>query len=753
MSSSNTSDYHSFSDVSDPSSSEKYTCYVCQDVFLTNNDLHHHLRERCFPVDLCHRIDTLTSHITDSTYRTHIQNILWKYGKLFDVRYPSKINFMLENAIDTGSHRPVYTTPYRRSPKDHEILNEQTANLYSQNIIEHSKSPWCSPVVLVKKKDGGTRFCVDYRKLNAITVKDSFPLPRIDDIFDQVSQATYFTKLDFKSGYFQIPLAPADRPKTAFSTRDNHYQFTVLPQGVKNGPPTFQRIINEVLGPDRRKYCLAYIDDILIFSQTLDDHLLHLNEVFDLLHSFNFRLSVEKCTIAAEHINYLGHHIHHGHIRPSTDNVRDLLDSPIPTTPQETFRFVKAAEYFRKFIPNFSRIAAPLYKYTPSSRNPDTIPATSSWTLSSHERAAYDQLKHILSTDLVLHLPNYDLPFKIQTDASKVGIGAVLLQTSPEGDRPVCYLSKKFSPTQQRWPVIEQECYAIVVAIEQWRHYLHGRHFTVESDHKPLESFTIKSQLNDKCERWRLKLQSYDFTIRHISGTTNAMADFLSRSPVHSVVADLDSDLPTTFVSTATQTTDDFLVTPSINMVTTRSRTKQTALPDHATITTSTNNSSSASPRSTHCPSVDDLEIRFTGDLSVLQAAQQIDPTVQHIIHNIHTSPYNTSYLISNGLLLHKTSRYKPVPYVPAGPIRQDIMKIYHDTPANGAHFGRDKTLQKIQARYYWDTMRSDITNYIQSCFRCTQNNLQMVFGNCWPWISTGLSFLRVSVVTNTLSL
>ena len=238
ISSSDISTYHSLSDASDSSSSVTYTCYVCQDVFLTNNDLHHHLRERCFPIDLCRYIDTLTTHITDSTYRTRIQNILWRYGKLFDVRYPSKINFTLENAIDTDSHRPVYTTPYRRSPKDHETLNEQTANLYNQNIIEHSTSPWCSPVVLVKKKDGGTRFCVDYRKLNAITVKDSFPLPRIDDIFDQVSQATYFTKLDFKSGYFQIPLAPADRPKTAFSTRDNHYQFTVLPQGVKNGPPT-----------------------------------------------------------------------------------------------------------------------------------------------------------------------------------------------------------------------------------------------------------------------------------------------------------------------------------------------------------------------------------------------------------------------------------------------------------------------------------------------------------------------------------
>ncbi|CAF1661396.1 unnamed protein product, partial [Adineta ricciae] len=493
--------------------------------------------------------NTSAYHFLSDVSDSSSSNSIWKYGKSFDVRYPSKINFILENAIDTGFHRPVYTTPYRRSPKDHEILNDQTAYLYSQNIIEHSTSPWCSPVVLVKKKDGETRCCVDYRKLNAIIVKDSFSLPRIDDIFDQVSRTTYFTKLDFKSGYFQISLAPDDRPKTAFSTRDNHYQFTVLPQGVKNGLPT-----------------------------------------------------VEKCTIASERITYLGHHIHRGHIRPSTDNVHDLLDSPIPTTPQATFRFVKAAEYFRKFITNFSRIAAPLYKYTPSSRNPDTIPATSSWTLSPIERAAYDQLKHILSTDLVLHLPNYDLPFKIQTDASKVGVGAVLLQTSPEGDRPVCYLSTKFSPTQQQWPVIEQECYAIVVAVEQWRHYLHGRHFTVESDHKPLESFTIKSQLNDKCERWRLKLQSYDFTIRHISGTTNAMADF--------------------FISfTVIQTTDDFLVTPIINIVATRSRTKQTVLPNHATIATSTDNSSSAALRSTHCPSVDDLAIRFTSDLSILKAA------------------------------------------------------------------------------------------------------------------------------------
>jgi len=731
MSSSLSTTDQSPSHVSDSNSSSTYTCYVCNDVFLTNNNLYRHLREKCYPAGLRHQIESLTAHISNPTDRTKIENTLWKYGKLFDIRNPSRINFTLENAIETGQHRPIYTPPYRRSPKDHEQLTEQTLKLLHQGIIESSTSPWCSSVVLVRKKDGSTRFCVDYRKLNDITVKDSFPLPRIDDIFDHLSQSTYFTTLDFKNGYFQIPLAPTDRPKTAFSTRDNHYQFTVLPQGVKNGPPTFQRIVNQIIGPARWKYCLAYIDDVLIFSKTFDEHILHLNEILHLLHSFNFRLSVDKCTIATDRIDYLGHHIRYDQIRPNADNIRGLLESPAPFSSKEIFRFVKAAEYFRKFIPNFSRLAAPLYKYTPSPHNTTTLISTP-FTLSPTEQAAYDQLKHLLSTDLVLQLPNYALPFKIQTDASKIGIGAVLLQTYPEGDRPVCYMSKKLSPTQQRWPAIEQECYAVVSAIEQWRHYLHGHHFLVESDHKPLESFTTKSQSNDKCERWRLKLQSYDFTIRHIAGESNTVADFLSRSPVDPASSDLDYASPPTFTSTGTQTTYDpsgaTIIPSSINVVVTRSRTKQPVKPDHAANTTSVTTSSpppssttsSPPPSSSH---INDPQINFTGDLLVLKDAQQLDPTTQNIIQNLHRPPYIHSYIFSDGILMHQEPNCKPVPYVPPGSIRADIMKIYHDTPANGAHFGRDKTIRKIKTRYYWNNMCSDITNYIKSCLRCNQNN------------------------------
>ena len=696
-------------------------CYVCNRICLSDNDLHHHLRTQCFPSELRQQIERLTKHINDTSQQQKLQDILWKYGKLFDLRTPSVINTTLKNAIDTTNHRPIHTPPYRRSPKDHQAITNEVEKLLQQQRIEPSVSPWSSPVVLVRKKDGTTRFCVDYRRLNDITVKDSFPLPRIDDIFDQLSTSTYFTKLDFKNGYFQIPLDPHDRPKTAFSTRDNHYQFTVLPQGVKNGPPTFQRIVNQVLGPTRWKYCLAYIDDVIIFSTTFDEHIIHLEEVLKLLAGFNFRLGVDKCDIATDNIDYLGHHIDHGQIRPNADNIRGLLHTSVPTTPKEVFRFVKAAEFYRKFIPNFSRIAGPLYKYQPISNRPHINMKSPSLILSSDEKVAFDTIKHILTTDLVLRLPNNDLPFKVQTDASQFGIGAVLLQSYPEGDRPVAYLSKKLTPAQQRWAPIEQECYAIVSAIEQWHPYLHGANFVLESDHKPLETLMRKSQLNNKCERWRLKLQSYSFIVKHIKGKFNNMSDYLSRSPVDVATEDPDDQINHHFTSAPVAST---LV---VGTVTTRSHARQQLQPNHNHVVPPSTDSSNSINTSPVVPSsslmTDDLRINFTGDLHELKAAQQLDDHLQHIVRNLSDHRYKESYFVSDGVLMHCSNDRKPVPCVPKGKFRSDIMRIYHDTPANGAHFGRDKTVRKIKDRYYWDSMNQDISNYVRSCFLCSQNN------------------------------
>ncbi|CAF5010221.1 unnamed protein product, partial [Rotaria sp. Silwood1] len=306
---------------------QQHQCRKCYQHFDTSNELFKHLRNQCYPEEIRQQINKLIEHISDDKQREQILKILWKYGKLFDIK---------------------------------------TDKLLKNGIIEHSTSPWSSPVVVVNKKDGTTRFCVDYRRLNQITTKDAFPLPRIDDIYDQLTKATYFTKFDFKAGYFQVPLDKLDRPKTAFSTRDGHFQFKVLPQVFTNGQPTFQRIVNQILGPNRWKHVLAYIDDIIIYSQNFNEHLKHIEEVCLLLQEANFKLNVDKCEVARTEILFLGHLIKAGTIKPDPDNIRGLTATREPTSAEEAFRFVKAAEYYRKFIPKFSTIAAPLHKYSPA---------------------------------------------------------------------------------------------------------------------------------------------------------------------------------------------------------------------------------------------------------------------------------------------------------------------------------------------------------------------------------------------------
>ncbi|CAF4592207.1 unnamed protein product, partial [Rotaria sp. Silwood2] len=654
------------------------------------------------------------------------------HGKLFDFRQPSIIKATVHHAIETGHHPPVHTPPYRVSYKDEQIQREEINKLLKQGVIEESTSPWSSPIVLVRKKDGSVRFCIDFRKLNNITTKDAFPMPRIDDIFDHLSQAEYYTTIDFKSGYFQVGLDQKDRPKTAFSTRDQHYQFTVLPQGVTNGPPAFQRIVSQILGPTRWQYSLAYLDDVIIYSPTFDQHLIHLDDILNRLNDANFRLNVNKCQIAKTSIDYLGHHIEHSNIRPNADNIRALLKTQQPTTAKEAFRFIKAAEYYRKFIPGFSAIAQPLHKYAPTTKEQRSQKSQATpIILSDDELHAFNELKRILTNDLVLRIPDQHLPFKIQTDASKIGIGAVLMQTHPNGDLPVAYLSKKFTTTQMNWPATEQECYAIIYAIEKWHKYLDGRSFTIETDHKPLLPFNLKQQLNAKCERWRLKLQQYQFSIRYIKGKHNTVADYLSRSPVDNGSNDEDDYTPTK--SRATQT-DNSKETYIVAPVMTRNQAKQQLngrtdcrSTDQAcdkqnqkrNVDMQVDHSCVPKPNQLHSPvATSDSNKILPITWEQLKELQYQDEEIKNIIDNIKD---HQEYFIKNNMLMKKS--YPPVPVIPKGRIRSDIIKIYHDTPANGAHFGRNKTIQKIQQRYFWPNMISDIRNYVQSCLPCLKNN------------------------------
>ena len=690
---------------SNQSESDAY-CHQCKEHFLSGNDLQKHLRTKCYSDQIRKQIFESTKHIDNPKHRLAIQDILWRNKILFDPT-PSVINVPPQSAIKTGDHPPVYSKQYSASNKDQEIKFQETQKLLERGQIEQSTSPWSSPVVLVKKKDKTMRFCIDYRRLNAITIKDAFPLPRIDEIFDQLADAMYYTKFDFKSGYFQVPLSKEDRAKTAFSTRDNHFQFTVLPQGITNGPATFQRVINSILGPTRWRYALAYIDDVIIYSKTFDEHISHLNDICRILKDARFRLNPEKCEIARTQTDYLGHQIANGEIRPSPHNIHGLLNTKLPQTPDEACKFVKAAEYYRKFIPNFSQIAEPLRKFVPTTRTEQKKGQKTSITLTQEEVQAFEELKRFLTTDLVLRLPNNRFPFKVQTDASDEGIGAVLLQVYPEGNRPVAYLSKKFTQAQRKWSPMEQECYAFICSLDKWHNYLSGIHFTWETDHKALTQLNKKAQINKRCERWRLKILEYDFTVKYIPGPMNSMPDYLSRSPVEDAEEDPDENPLTTSKSTQTEL-ELFENTHLIAaMVETRSAKLRKQIVDDSTDTT----------KLVSDPLIEENRI-IPFSIEQLIEVQRTDDYVKNVRDNI--KKYK-QYTVKNDLLMHRSN--PSVPYVPPGELRRSILKIYHDTAANGAHFGRDKTAHKIKTRYYWPSMFKDIDNYVKSCIPCAQYN------------------------------
>ncbi|CAF1076963.1 unnamed protein product [Didymodactylos carnosus] len=413
--------------------------------------------------------------------------------------------------------------------------------------------------------------------------------------------------------------------------------------------------------------------------------------------------------------NYLGHNITHGEIRPSPDNIRGLLNTRIPTTAAEACKFVKGAEYYRKLIPNFSIIAEPLRKFVPTTKTERRKQQKQHITLNSVELHAFEELKQILTSDLVLRLPNNNYQHKLQTDASDESVGAVLLQIYPEGDRPVGFLSKRFTNAQRKWTPTEQECFALICAINKWSVYLTGTKFTWDTDHQALIHLKNKAQTNKRCERWRLKIAEFDIKIKHIRGIHNSMPDYLSRSPVDPPEDDPDEIVET--LSKSTQTEDE--THPVVAVVQTRSRTKLTPLNNQTS--SSAPSSPSDNKIAQHLTQIPDEANRiFPFSLGDLKRAQQADEQVQKILSNTHQ---NGKYIVKNELLMRR--KRPPVPFVPKGESRSSILKIYHDTPANGAHFGRDKTIYKIKQRYYWPSMIKDIKNYVQSCITCAQFNPQ----------------------------
>ncbi|CAF4001507.1 unnamed protein product, partial [Rotaria sordida] len=380
-----------------------------------------------------------------------------------------------------------------------------------------------------------------------------------------------------------------------------------------------------------------------------------------------------------------------------------------PQTADEACKFVKAAEYYRKFIPNFSQIAEPLRKFVPTTKTQRKKGQKTIITLTNEEIKAFEQLKNFLTTDLVLRLPNNRFPFKVQTDASDEGIGAVLLQIYPDGERPIAYLSKTFTQAQRKWSPMEQECYAFICSLDKWHNYLSGITFIWETDHKALTQLNKKAQINKRCERWRLKILEYDFNVKYIPGSINLMPDYLSRSPVDDAEEDPDETIH--LISKSTQT--DILNVNNHSSIVAAVETCAMKL-RNKTLDDISNTKLSSDSLNT---SIEENRITPFSIEELIQA-QQNDDYSKNILNNI--KKYK-NYMIKDNLLMRRLN--PPVPYVPQGDFRKTILQIYHDTAANGAHFGRDKTIHKIKQRYFWPSMYKDINNYVKSCIICAQYN------------------------------
>ena len=365
---------------------------------------------------------------------------------------------VLQHRIYTGDAPPIRQQFRRMCQQKKQELRALLAEMLSKEIIQPSSSPWSSPVVLVRKKDGTSRFCVDYRKVNSVTRKDAYPLPRINDVLDTLAGSKLFSTLDLISGYWQVGLHQDDKEKTAFCTSEGLYEFNVMPFGLCNGPATFQRLMDLLLAGIQWNSCLVYLDDIIVLGKTLDDHLKHLAQVFQRLREANLKLQIKKCNLCKQSVQFLGHVVSSEGIAADPAKIEKVVNWPVPTNKSEVQQFLGLVSYYRRFIRDCAHVAKPLYQLTEHSK-------PFAWTAECGE--AFSTLKKHLSTPPVLVFPDFAREFILDTDASNQGIGAVLSQIQSDGqEQVVAYASRLLSKTERRYSVTRKELLAVVVFLD-----------------------------------------------------------------------------------------------------------------------------------------------------------------------------------------------------------------------------------------------------------------------------------------------
>lgn len=551
----------------------------------------------------------------------------------------------VELNIELTTNKPVYQRPYRTSESEKQIIRQMIDELLDAGIVRESNSPYASPVLLVDKPNGQKRLCVDYRSLNKVTVQEKYPMPLVEELIDRLKDCKCFTSLDLKNGYYQIKINEASIPKTAFITSDGHYEFLRMPFGLCNGPSVFQRLMNTVLGKLRFNRVICYMDDLLLATGTLEENIKCLELVLGVLQENGLTINLDKCNFFQNSVTFLGYEINKDGIRPGSKKLEAVKKFPPPTNSHQVRQFLGLINFFRKFIRGCAVLCKPLTKLLKK----DAI-----WEWSSEQSQALEILKKALSkASLTIFDPK--LPVIMYTDASRDGIGCILVQVTESGEKPVYFYSRQTSVDEKKYHSFELEFLAITVGLQKFRHYLLGINFKIVTDCNAVRYSINKKEINSRIGRWVLQTQEFTFDVAHRPGTQMQHVDALSRNPV------CKSPVINESVMSVTVTESDWLLSVQLQ-----------------------------DPNI--CAIKDILE---SGNA---EANKQI---------------FKNYELLGNKV--YRRTEYGRRWLVPKVCVWQ-IIRLNHD---DVGHFAVDKTLERVKNNYWFPRMKKVITKYIKNCLNC----------------------------------
>ena len=491
------------------------------------------------------KLEEKLAHL-DPENKSKLKNLVKTYDKSF-AQHPFDVGNVkdYECSIELSSNKYVAKKPYRCTYADQTEIDRQVDELLKHGMISESRSPYASPVTMQYRKVGlsstkqKTRMCCDYRELNKLVIPENQPFPLIDDIFLKSKGCSWYSALDINQAFWSIPITPKDRYKSAFITQRGLYEWRSMPFGLRSAPAIFQKILSGILRRrDLSKFCVNYLDDILVFSNSFEEHLHHLSLLFKAIYEEGFRLNFGKCTFAKQSINYLGHTISANYVKPLHDNLVAIRNLPVPTNRRKIRQFLGKLNFYRKFIPSSATLLEPFYNLLRK-----RVPF--SWTPQC--QGSFDRVKLFLTSEPILAIFDRTKPTFIYTDASGVGVAAVLKQGQDDGsEKPVAYFSRKLSEAQRkkRAIYIYIESLAIKEAVRYWKYWLLGHHFTVITDHRPLEQLNLKARTDEELGDLAHELLQFDFEVIYRPGSQNSEADCLSRNPVLPSLPDSDPEIP-----------------------------------------------------------------------------------------------------------------------------------------------------------------------------------------------------------------